>query len=150
MRYLEFERRLSEYLRVRALSCLRYSLAAVFFWFGVLKLLGQSPAADLIFSSLGTTHHGAIIIIGIWEITIGVLLFFKKCMRLGLILLFLLMPGTFLPLVTDPDACFTFMPFGLTLAGQYIVKNLVLVSAGLVLTASLHPQRPGNGRHKHD
>ena len=43
------------------------------------------------------------------------------------------MPGTFLPLILLPDICFTDFPFGLTLEGQYIVKNLIIISSGLVI-----------------
>ena len=50
-----------------------------------------------------------------------------------LLLLFLQMPGTFLPLVLLPGVCFTELPVGLTMDGQYIVKNLVLISAALVI-----------------
>lgn len=53
-------------------------------------------------------------------------------MRLTLLLLFLQMPGTALPLLLLPDVCFTVFPFGLTLEGQYIIKNLVLITAGIV------------------
>ena len=54
-------------------------------------------------------------------------------MRVTLLLLFLQMPGTALPLVIKPDAVWTEFPYGLTLEGQYIIKNLVLIGAGLVL-----------------
>ena len=53
--------------------------------------------------------------------------------RFSLFLLFLQMPGTFLPLVLLPEICFTDVPFGLSLAGQYIVKNLILISSALVV-----------------
>ena len=54
-------------------------------------------------------------------------------MRTTLLLLFLQMPGTALPLIILPDQVWTVFPYGLTLEGQYIVKNLVLIGAGLVL-----------------
>ncbi|MFT5623099.1 MAG: putative membrane protein YkgB, partial [Bacteroidia bacterium] len=47
--------------------------------------------------------------------------------------LFVQMPGTFLPLVLLPEVCFTQFPLGLTLEGQYIIKNLILISAALVI-----------------
>jgi hypothetical protein len=57
----------------------------------------------------------------------------------GLFLLAVQMPGTFLPLVLLPEVCFTTFPFDLTLEGQYIVKNLVLIGAGLVVGSKLIP-----------
>ena len=47
------------------------------------------------------------------------------------------MPGTFLPLVLFPEVCFTNFPFGLTLEGQYIVKNLIIISAALVVGSTV-------------
>ena len=58
-------------------------------------------------------------------------------MRTTLLLLFLQMPGTALPLVLLPEVVWTAFPYGLTLEGQYIVKNLVLIGAGLVLGANV-------------
>ena len=64
---------------------------------------------------------------------IGITLCFRPLIRVALLLLFFQMPGTFLPLVLLPDVCFTDLPVGLTMEGQYIVKNLVLISAALVI-----------------
>jgi uncharacterized membrane protein YkgB len=47
------------------------------------------------------------------------------------------MPGTFLPLILLPEVCFTSFPFGLTLEGQYIVKNLIIISAALVVGSTV-------------
>jgi uncharacterized membrane protein YkgB len=55
------------------------------------------------------------------------------------------MPGTFLPLILLPEACFTDFPFGLTLEGQYIVKNLVIISAALVVGGTVR-DRPRRNR----
>jgi len=70
---------------------------------------------------------------------IGICLLFPPLIRIGLGLLALQMPGTFLPLVLLPDVCFISIPFDLTLEGQYIVKNLVLIGAGLVVGSKLVP-----------
>jgi uncharacterized membrane protein YkgB len=78
-------------------------------------------------------------ILGIWEMLIGICLLFPPLIRLGLGLLALQMPGTFLPLVLLPKVCFTSFPFDLTLEGQYIIKNLVLIGAGLVVGSKLVP-----------
>jgi len=58
-------------------------------------------------------------------------------MRLTLLLLFLQMPGTLSPVILRPDLVFTTFPFVLTIEGQYIVKNLVLISAALVIGATV-------------
>ena len=59
--------------------------------------------------------------------------------RFGLFLLALQMPGTFLPLVLRPEICFIDAPFNLTLEGQYIIKNLVLIAAAMVVGGKLVP-----------
>lgn len=71
--------------------------------------------------------------LGIWEVTIGIGLLFRPLLRLALFLLLIELPGTFLPMVILPDVCFHSIPFGLTLEGQYIIKNLFLISAAFVI-----------------
>ena len=79
----------------------------------------------------------AMVILATWETLIGLGLIFGVFMRATLLLLFLQMPGTILPVFFFPEAVFTHFPYALTLEGQYIVKNLVLISAGLVLGATV-------------
>ena len=114
---------------------LRFSVAIVFIWFGMLKVLGISPAQELVENTVYWFNNPAdfVIILGVWEVLIGLTLCSRPLTRIALLLLFLQMPGTFLPLVLLPDVCFTDFPFGLTMEGQYIIKNLVLISAALVV-----------------
>lgn len=79
-------------------------------------------------------------ILGWWEVAIGVGLLFRPLLRFAILLLFLQMPGTFLPLVLLPGVCFTRFPVGLTLEGQYIVKNLILIAAALVVGGTVRQQ----------
>lgn len=145
MSYLETERKLSNYFKGRSISLLRYAMGIIFFWYGALKVSGDSPVDELVIQALPWVESlFFVILIGIWEMAIGLFLFFKRFLRYGLILLFLHFPGTFLPLFTRPEACFTWIPFGLTLEGQYIFKNLILISAGLVILSTLH-NRPHEG-----
>lgn len=138
-RYFHYEKVVANYLQERSILLLRISLGIIFFWYGLLKVLHISPVEELV--ERATHWIGAsnfIFILGIWEMIIGLCLFFRRYKRIGLILLFMQFPGTFLPLFTNPEDCFTIIPFGLTLEGQYVFKNLVLISAGLVLIGSLH------------
>lgn len=145
MDYLETERKVSNYFKGRSVSLLRYAMGIIFFWYGALKISGDSPVNELVMQALPWVEDRLFVtLIGIWEMAIGLFLFSKRFLRYGLILLFLHFPGTFLPLFTKPDACFTWIPFGLTLEGQYIFKNLILISAGLVILSSLH-SRPREG-----
>lgn len=117
------------------LIILRIGLGVVFFWFGALKLFpGLSPAEDLVRNTTYFVNPDLFIpVLALWEMAIGLGLIFGIFMRLTLLLLFLQMPGTALPLVVLPEVVWTAFPFGLTLEGQYIIKNLVLIGAGIVL-----------------
>lgn len=113
---------------------LRISLAVVFIWFGALKPFGLSPAHELVAKTVYWLDPEIFIpILGIWEVLIGVCLLFRPLLRVAILLLFLQMPGTALPLVLLPEVCFVKMPFVLTLEGQYIIKNLTLISAAIVI-----------------
>ena len=120
---------------------LRISLGIVFIWFGGLKLLGVSPANQLVARTVYWFPPESFIpILGWWEITIGIGLLFRTFIRVTLFLLFLQMPGTMLPLILLPEVCFDKNLFALTMEGQYIIKNLVLVSAAIVVGGTVRTQ----------
>lgn len=113
---------------------LRVSLALVFIWFGALKIVGMSPAEGLVRATVYWMPGDVFVpILGVWEVLIGLFLLYRPTIRLALALLFLQMPGTILPLFLLPEVTFTSVPFGLTLEGQYIVKNMTLIAAALVV-----------------
>jgi hypothetical protein len=80
-----------------------------------------------------------LIVIGWWEVAIGLTFLFQKTTRIAIALLFLQMFGTFMPLVVLPEITFqqgnVFTP---TLEGQYIIKNVMIISAALVLGGRFH------------
>ena len=118
---------------------LRYSLAVVFVWFGALKPLGMSPAEALVADTVSWapffTPKVWVAIIGWWEVAIGLLFLSNYTTRVAIALLGGQMVGTFLPLVVLPEVTFQpeGYPFALTMEGQYIVKNLLIISAALVI-----------------
>ena len=75
----------------------------------------------------------SIIILAVWEVLIGLGLIFGKFFRTTLLLLFLQMLGTITPLFLFTSEVFTQIPYAPTLEGQYIIKNIVLISAGMVI-----------------
>jgi hypothetical protein len=79
--------------------------------------------------------------LGLWEVAIGLGFLTGRALRLTILLLFLQMPGTLAPVALLPERVFTQFPFGLTLEGQYIVKNLVLIAAALVIGATVRGGR---------
>ena len=127
---------------------LRISVGIVFFWFGFLKFFpNMSPAHDLAARTIETLTFGlvqpniSVPILAAWETIIGIGLITGKYMRVILALLALQMLGTITPLALFPSETFTIFPFAPTLEGQYIIKNLVLVSAAIVIGATV---RGGN------
>jgi uncharacterized membrane protein YkgB len=126
-----------------SLTILRVGLGIVFIWFGALKLFpGLSPAEELVKNTIYFFDPDVFLpILAIWEILIGLGfllgLFTNRFQRLTILLLFLQMPGTALPLLILPEVCWVSFPFVLTLEGQYIVKNLVIIGSALVLGATV-------------
>jgi uncharacterized membrane protein YphA (DoxX/SURF4 family) len=123
---------------------LRISLGVVFFWFGALKFFpGLSPAQDLAARTIGVLTFGlvpasvSVPVLAAWECVIGLGLITGVFMRGTLLLLFLQMLGTITPLFFFPSEAFMRFPYAPTLEGQYIIKNLVLISAGLVIGATV-------------
>ena len=123
---------------------LRISVGIVFFWFGVLKFFpGVSPAEQLATRTISLLTFGlippgvSIVVLAAWECAIGLGLIAGVFMRATLLLLFLQMMGTITPLFFFPHETFIIVPVAPTLEGQYIIKNMVLICAGLVIGATV-------------
>ncbi len=130
------------------ITLLRISLGIVFFWFGLLKFFPHLSPAETLASHtilrLSYNHVGVSLsmpILATWECLIGLGLLTGVAMRVTLLLLFVQMLGTLLPLFFFPSETFTLVPFVPTLEGQYIIKNLVLLSAGIVIGATVRGGR---------
>ena len=139
----KIDRAITHWMADYGLLILRIGLGVVFFWFGALKLVpGLSPAEELVRNTIYFVEPDLFLpVLAVWEMLIGLGLIFGKFMRLTLLLLFLQMPGTALPLLILPEVTWTAFPIGLTLEGQYIIKNLVLIGAGLVLGGTVRGGR---------
>jgi len=139
---------ITRWMASRGLFFLRVSIGLIFLWFGALKFFeGLSPAEDLATVTIRTITFGLIsdkvILFGlaIWEVLIGIGLLFRIFIRETLLLLFLQMIGTFMPVFLFPGLVFNIFPYSLTMEGQYIIKNLVVVSAGIVIGATVRGGR---------
>src|SRR5258707_14840127 len=136
--------RLTRWMARHGITALRISLGIVFFWFGVLKFFpGMSPAEDLAARTIEKltlglmTPNVSVPFLATWECLIGLGLITNKFMRATLLLLFVQMLGTITPLVLFPAETWLHFPYAPTLEGQYIIKNLVLVSGALVIGATV-------------
>jgi len=126
------------------LSLLRLSLGVVFLWFGALKFFPQmSPAQDLATRTISLLSGGllppsvSLPLLAGWECLIGIGLLVGRRLRVILLLLYAQMLGTLTPIVLFPHEVFSRIPYAPTLEGQYIIKNLVLISAGIVVGATV-------------
>jgi uncharacterized membrane protein YkgB len=123
---------------------LRVSLGIVFLWFGVLKFFpSASPAEELASRTISVLTGGLIpaavslpFLAG-WECLIGLGLLIGRGLRGILFLLYMQMLGTLTPIFLFPHEVFVRIPYAPTLEGQYIIKNLVLISAGIVVGATV-------------
>jgi len=127
---------------------LRIGLGVVFLWFGVLKFFpGASPAETLAARTIEVLSGGLIRpdislpILATWESLIGLGLLAGRFMRATLLLLVVQMLGTLTPLLIFPGETFTTFPFAPTLEGQYIIKNVVLIGAAMVVGATVRGGR---------
>ena len=117
-----------------AVPALRVSLGIVFVWFGALKVFDVTPVSDLVTSTVYWFDSAWIVpILGILEILVGLGLLFGVLLRLTLLLFAFQMVGTFLVLVLLPEISFQDGNLLLTVEGEFVVKNLVLLSAGMVV-----------------
>lgn len=141
------DRSIAAFMRRWSVPALRFSLAVIFIWFGVLKPLGLSPAAPLVKSTVAWMPFFSadtwVAIIGWWEVAIGVTFLFHKTLRIAIALLAMQMVGTFLPLFVAPGVTFQpgRFPYAPTLEGQYIVKNLLIISGALVVGGTVRQRR---------
>ena len=118
-----------------SLPLLRVALGVVFVWFGALKLTGSTPVGDLVARTLPfLPAHWFVPALGTFEVLIGVALLAGRWLPIVAALMVAHLTGTFLVLVTQPDVAFqNGNPLMLTMTGEFVVKNVVLIIAGLVL-----------------
>lgn len=134
----EIDLKITEFSRKYEEVTIRWAMGVIFIWFGILKPLGASPATELVIKTNETIlpfiNSGVMLwFLGIYEVLIGLFLIIKPLNRVGILLLVFQMPATMLPLILFPEETFTNFPWALTLEGQYIIKNLVLMAAAIFI-----------------
>jgi uncharacterized membrane protein YphA (DoxX/SURF4 family) len=147
-RFDTIDRHVTRWMAKHGVTMLRCSIGLIFIWFGALKLVpGMSPADQIATDTTMKLTFGLLsedfarLALAGLELTIGFGLLTGRFLRVTLLLLFLQMAGTLTPLVLFPDQIWSDFPFVLTLEGQYIVKNAVLISAGFVIGATVRGGR---------
>ncbi len=142
--YDRIDQSITWWMARNGIFALRISIGLIFVWFGALKFFpGVSPAEDLAGGSIEILSFGlvqpaiGIPVLAAWECLIGVGMFVRRYMRFTILLLYVQMAGTFSPVVIMPEIVFETAPLALTMEGQYIVKNVVVIAAALVIGATV-------------
>lgn len=136
------------WLIAHSLTMLRVSVGVVFVVFGVLKFFpGVSPAQDLVVRTTDILTMGvipadvALVLVATLECVIGLCLITGRAMRAGVYLLAIQLIGILSPLVLLAGRMFGGPHGAPTLEGQYVLKDLILVGAALVIAATLSGAR---------
>jgi uncharacterized membrane protein YkgB len=147
-RFDEIDHRIAGFMRRHGVRLLRWAMGLVFIWFGALKPLGLSPAEQLVADTVRWAFDPswAVAAIGLWEVAIGVCMIIRPLVRLSIALLALQMGGTFMPLVMLPQETWVIPGLQPTLAGQYIIKNLVIIAAAIVIGGTVRLDERATGR----
>jgi uncharacterized membrane protein YphA (DoxX/SURF4 family) len=131
--------RLQGWLSAHSVTILRVALGAIFLTFGTLKLFpGYSPAAQIAARTLDRLTLGllagetAVLVTAVTEVVIGLTLVTGLFLRVGLVVLAGALVGIMSPLVLFTTELF---PHGPSLMGQYVLKDVVLAAAALVIGA---------------
>lgn len=145
--FARLDERFILFMRANGIRVLRYALAVVFVWFGALKVAGVTPVKELVASTVYWFDPDVFVpVLGAWEIVVGVGLLLRFALRFTLLLFWLQMAGTLLVLVMRPDVAFQAAnPLLLTVEGEFVVKNLVLIAGGIVVGGTVRRVR-GEGR----
>lgn len=143
-----FERldvRAGRFFSAYGITLLRIALGVVYVWFGALKVTDRSPVEDLVRDVAFFTNGGWIVYaMGAWEIVIGLGLILPVALRFTLLMLWVQLAGTLLAFAVVPGRCFQDgNPLLLTTTGEFVLKNIVLITAGLVIGSTVwrNPRR---------
>jgi uncharacterized membrane protein YkgB len=137
------DKKLIHFFRMVSVPLARWGLFIIFFWFGLLKVLGLSPASGLMQRLFENTipwmpFATFMILFGLFEMLIGILFLIKGTERIVIPLLFLHMIIVSMPLFILPEETWSgfLVP---TMEGQYIIKNIALIACAFGIAAHLHP-----------
>jgi uncharacterized membrane protein YkgB len=124
----------------------RVSVGLLFVWFGLLKPLGHDTTTSILAHTVyWGDSHTVMLMLGWWEVLIGICLIIRPLVRVAIVLLLIRLPGVLLAFVLQPEICFYSFPFAPTPEGQYLIKDLVIFIATLAIAGHLNTERkPGH------
>ena len=144
----KFDVRVINFFRRWEITISRIAIFVVYFWFGLLKFIGMSPATPLVqilsektinFMPFGIFY----ILFSFFEVVIGVLFLIRGLERIAIVLLGFHLATTILPLFFMPQL--TWQAFLVpTLEGQYIIKNILIIACAVVVGSKIVPKSSVN------
>lgn len=137
----EIDEKIIDFTRSIYIPASRFAIFLVFFWFGILKVIGESPASPLVLSLLGETLPSIspelfMVCFGVFEMIIGISFIIPRLQRFAIALLAIHMLTTVMPLFILRSLTWqgVFIP---TLEGQYIIKNILIIALAIGIAAHL-------------
>jgi len=158
-RYLPHIRWQLRYIEQKIFNfCIRYgheahriSLGFIFVWYGLLKPFGAKTTTSLLAHTIYFFPPELLLpLLGWWEVAIGVCLLYKPLVRFSIILLIIRVPGTILAFFIHPDVCFVYIPFVPSPAGQYLIKDIAILFAGLSIAGSHYIEKTLRQRKRYE
>ncbi len=126
----------------------RNSLGILFIWFGLLKPLGHKTTTSIL---AHTVYWGdpdiVVLVLGWWEVAIGVCLLIRPLVRIAILLMVIRLPGVILAFILKPEVTFYSFPFAPTPEGQYLIKDLVIFIATLAIASGLRDEKRAGQFH---
>ncbi len=118
----------------------RMLLGGLFVWFGALKVAGEVSATSIIAKTIYVGPPEVTVpVLGGWEMAIGLCLWFRATLRVAIGLLILRLMGTLIAFfAAETDVLFHKVPWAPTIQGQYLVKDVCLIGAALVIGGTVH------------
>jgi uncharacterized membrane protein YphA (DoxX/SURF4 family) len=142
-RFVRIDTILNRWLVGNSITLLRICTGVVFLGFGLLKFFpGISPIEDLATRTTAVlsfgilSGHAAMNFVAALECIIGVCFLTGRFLRVGVLLMAAQMIGAMSPLVIFPGELFNTPMHAPTLAAQYIIKDIILVAAGMVIAST--------------
>ena len=120
----------------------RVSLGLIFIWFGLLKPFGAKTTTSLLAHTIYFFPPEYILpLLGWWEVAIGFTLLFAKLVKYSIILQFIRIPGTILAFFIHPEICFVDFPYVPSPEGQYLIKDIIILLAGIAIAGTVYKEK---------
>ena len=129
---------------------LRISLGIVYIWFGALKVADATPVGQLVARTVPFLPEKIFVpALGVFEVLLGLGLIVGRYLGIVALLMVAHLAGTFMVLVTQPQEAFQHgNPLMLSMTGEFVVKNVVLIMAGLLLATRPRVREPRHARRR--